>query len=419
MHEQVIGRQVRTAEEKTFTIGIALFFLFIATATYVVNGMDRLLYPQLVPYVNKQFGFSLAQGGLLSTIFALGMGLGGIPAGYLIDRFSRKSSVIIGMIVYSLFTVACAYSVGFWDLAGFRVMTGVGEAVQQAALYALVGAYFFRSRCLAFGSLNFAYGIGAFLGPVAGTKLFLLSGEQWQTPLIAFGIAGLIVCAIFAAVVPKAFTEFKGAGKVADDVREDHLPQTLLTRNLILVSIVNIMVGFTNFSYIGMYPTFLKDSLHYAPATAALCASMYGIGAFMGIPAGFLSDRLNQRWVVIVAVLGTMASGYLMFNVVTDVTLQIVLSFLYGTFGSGFLFVNIYALSQRSVRKEFLGRASGIASSAHYLPAAGAGYLFGWLATWFGWGSAGMILWVAFPLISLACMALFRDSMINILQRRG
>jgi MFS family permease len=298
-------------------------------------------------------------------------------------------------------------------------MTGVGEAIQQAALYTLVGAFFYRSRCLAFGSLNFAYGIGAFLGPVIGMKAFLLLGEQWQWPLIIFGIAGFIVCAIFWAVVPKAFTEFKGAGKVADEVRDDHLPQKLLTRNLILVSVVNVMVGFSNFSYIGMYPTFLKSSLHYDAATAALCGGMYGIGAFMGIPAGYMSDRLNQRWIVIVAVLGTMVSGYLMFNVVTAVSLQIVLSFLYGTFGSGFLFVNVYALSQRSVKKEFLGRASGIASSAHYLPAAFAGMLFGWLVTLFGWGDAGFILWVLFPLISLVCMVFFKDSMINVLERRS
>ena len=420
MSVNVLGQQAGLSEEnKTPTIGVALFFLFVVTATYVVNGMDRLLYPQLVPYINKQFGFSLAEGGLLATIFTLGMGIGGIPAGYLIDRLSRKSSVILGMVVYSLFTVACAYAVNFWDLAGYRVLTGVGEAVQQAALYTLVGAFFYRSRCLAFGSLNFAYGIGAFLGPVAGTRLFLVAGERWQIPLIIFGIAGLIVCAIFWAVVPKGFTEFKGSGKVEDEVREDHLPQQLLTRNLILVSIVNVMVGFTNFSYIGLYPTFLKGALHYAPETAAYCAGMYGIGAFMGIPAGYISDRLNQRWVVIVAVFGTMLSGYLMFNVVTDVAQQIVLSFLYGTFGSGFLFVNIYALSQRSVRKAFLGRASGIASSAHYLPAAFAGGLFGALATWFGWGTAGLILWVVFPLISLCCMVLFKDAMINVLQRKA
>jgi sugar phosphate permease len=248
-------------------------------------------------------------------------------------------------------------------------------------------------------------------------KAFAMSGEQWQWPLIIFGVAGFIVCAIFWAAVPKSFTEFRGAGKVADEVRENHLPQKLLTRNLILISIVNVMVGFSNFSYIGLYPTFLKSSLHYDAATAALCGGMYGIGAFMGIPAGYMSDRLNQRWIVIVAVLGTMIAGYLMFNVATAVWLQVVLSFLYGTFGSGFLFVNVYALSQRSVKKEFLGRASGIASSAHYLPAAFAGMLFGWLTTLLGWGDAGFILWILFPLISLVCMLLFKDSMINVLKR--
>jgi MFS family permease len=421
MSQHVVGSadpQAFGSEQATFTTKVALGLLAVVIATYVVNGMDRLLYPQLVPYINKHFAFSLIQGGLLSTIFTLGMGIGGIPAGYLIDHVGRKSSVIIGMVVYSIFTLTCAYAVNFWDLAGYRILTGVGEAVQQAALYTLVGAYFYRNRCLAFGSLNFAYGIGAFVGPVFGMKIFLATGQQWQMPLVVFAILGIAVCAVFWVFVPKAFTEFKGIGKAADEIIEEHLPHGLLTRNLVLVSIVNIMVGFSNFSYMGMYPTFLKTSLQYDPSTAALCAGMYGIGAFMGIPAGYMSDRLNQRWIVIAAVFGTMVSGYLMFNVVTAWELQVVLSFLYGTFGSGFLFVNIYALSQRSVKKEFLGRASGIASSAHYLPAAFAGMLFGWLVTIFGgWGTAGFILWVLFPLISLGCMFLFQEKAINIIKR--
>lgn len=412
------GPQALGSDEATFPTKVALGLLAIVISTYVVNGMDRLLYPQLVPYINKHFAFSLIEGGLLSTIFTLGMGIGGIPAGYLIDHLGRKTSVIIGMIVYSLFTLTCAYALNFWDLAGYRILTGVGEAVQQAALYTLVGAYFYRSRCLAFGSLNFAYGIGAWVGPVLGMKVFLATGEQWQMPLITFAILGILVCAVFWVMVPRAFTEFKGVGQVANEIVEDHLPNRLMTRNLILVSIVNVMVGFSNFSYMGMYPTFLKTSLGFDPQMAAYCAGMYGIGAFMGIPAGYMSDRLNQRWIVIAAVFGTMVSGYLMFNVVTAPALQIGLSFLYGTFGSGFLFVNIYALSQRSVKKAYLGRASGIASSAHYLPAAFSGMLFGWLVTIFGgWGTAGFILWVLFPLVSLVCMFFFTEKMINIIKR--
>ena len=79
----------RPAETRELGSGLALAILVVLAASYVVNAMDRQVFPVLLPNINRDFGFSLAEGGLLSTIFTLGIGIGGIPSGYLLDRFSR------------------------------------------------------------------------------------------------------------------------------------------------------------------------------------------------------------------------------------------------------------------------------------------------------------------------------------------
>jgi MFS family permease len=409
MYDQTLGREEKQTKLSTVA-SIAL--LVIVALSYSTNAMDRSLYPQLLPYINEHYGFSLVEGGLLSTIFALGMGLGGIPAGYLIDRLSRKRVVIIGICIYSLFTLLNAYAYNFWDMAAYRVLTGVGEALQQTALFAMVGAFFYQHRTAAIGSMNVAYGLGTFLGPLLGMQLFLRSGQQWTIPLIVFGVIGLVYCVIIWVGVPEIFSEAKGKTQTTvSEIIEDHLPRRLMTKNLILISIVNVLIGLSNFAYLGLYPTFLKSTLHYDPTTAAFCASMYGIGAFMGLPAGYIGDKLNQKWVVLVSVFGSMCAGFFIFNVATSSAVQATLSFIMGTFGSGFLFVNIYALTQKSVRKEFLGRSSGVASSAHYLPAAFAGMIFGWVTSHWGWGTAAMIVMVLLPLITIPCMLMFDSKM--------
>jgi MFS family permease len=393
---------------KRLSTTVAVGLLVVVSLSYVTNAMDRSLYPQLLPYINKSYGFSLVQGGFLSTIFALGMGLGGLPAGYLIDRLSRKSTTILGIFIYSLFTLVNVWALNFWDMSAYRILTGVGEALQQTALFAMAGAFFYQYRTAAIGSLNVAYGLGSFLGPVLGMQVFLRSGERWQTPLMLYGVLGLAFCVVIAVVVPKVFTEAKGVTqKVFRVIVEDHLPTHLVNRNLVLVSAANVMSGLATFGYLGLYPTYLKGTLHYAPAATALCASMYGIGAFMGLPAGYLGDKLNQKWVVTIAAACTMVVNYFMFNLATAVSVQVFLSFLQGTLSSGFLFVNIYSLTQKSVRKSFLGRASGVASSAHYLPAAFSGLLLGWLISHLGWGGASMIQLVLFPIVTVICMLMF------------
>jgi sugar phosphate permease len=220
---------------------------------------------------------------------------------------------------------------------------------------------------------------------------------------------GLAVCLLWILFAPRAFTDFKGDTSVtaAFIVKEDHLPDGVLNRNLILISILNIMVGFSSFSSQGMYPTFLKTHLGFDPTTTAWCASMYGIGSFLGLPAGYLGDKLNQKWVVFVAVFIAMCSGFSMYNLATRPGMQAVLSFMVGGFGTGCLFPNVYALTQRSVKRAFLGRASGIASSLHYGPALMAGGFFAWLVSHVGWGKGAVVTWLFCPLISLTCILLF------------
>jgi dipeptide/tripeptide permease len=77
-----------------------------------------------------------------------------------------------------------------------------------------------------------------------------------------------------------------------------------------------------------------------------------------------------------------------------------------GVFGSGFVFVNLLSLLQRSVRPAMVGRASGIFLASVFGAASVAGYLFGTLVGAFGWGAAALIELTLFPVIGIAAMAM-------------
>jgi MFS family permease len=64
------------------SIGIAIAMYCVLLAAYVLMAADRFLFPMLAPDVRRDYGFSLADSGLLSTIFTLGLGVGGLPTGY-------------------------------------------------------------------------------------------------------------------------------------------------------------------------------------------------------------------------------------------------------------------------------------------------------------------------------------------------
>lgn len=400
--------------KRVLATGLALTILIVLAASYVVNAMDRQVFPVLLVNINKYYGFSLTQGGFLATVFTLGIGLGGIPAGYLLDRFSRKSIIVSGIVVYSIFTLLTAFAFNFWSMATYRALSGVGEAMQNAALFSAVGAYFYRRRALALGTLNFAYGLGGFFGPLFGAQMLVSTGT-WKTPFYVYGLIGLAFVVLIFVVAPKAFTERVDMvqPQTSGTPQNASFPDRLYNRNVIIGIVTAAIVGLSMYGYLGLYPTFLRAHLHFTAGQAGFASSMFGIGALVGIPAGYLGDRLNQKWVIIASLIGGMVVGYILFNTATTPVMQNVFSFLEGAFGSGFLFVNIYSLMQRSVHPRIIGRASGVFVASFYLPAALAGYLFALLVGKFGWGGAGIVQLVLAPVIGIIAMLFLDYTRIN------
>lgn len=389
-------------------LGAAIAMLVLLAASYVVNAMDRQVFPVLLPNIREDFGFSLPQGGLLATIFTLGIGVAGLPTGYLLDRLSRKTVMLVGITIYSGFTLLTAVSVGFWDMFAYRALTGVGEAMQNAALFTAVGAFFFAHRAMALGTLNFAYGLGSFFGPLFGAKLATAT-DDWRTPFYLYAVIGLAFVAVIAVFVRTTFTERVEESGDAGVVRVlDHVPANLYNRNIRLLAVVAMVVGLAMYGYLGLYPTYLREELGFTTEQAGFAASMFGLGALLGIPAGWLGDRLNQRNLMIAALVAGSVVGWLLFNGPTSPGAQNALSFAEGALASGFMFVNIYSSMQRSVRPALIGRASGLYVASFYIPAALAGYAFSELVANLSWGAAGLWQLTVLPYVAVAAL-LFVD----------
>ena len=377
--------------------------LLIIAVTYVVNAMDRMVFATLLPRVAEEYGFSLAAGGFLATIFTLGLGIAGIPAGFMLDRSSRKAVAVIGIGIYSISTMLTALSVGFYDMAAYRVAAGAGEAFQNAAVFSMAGAYFAGSRALAFGVLNVAYGIGSLVGPRWGAHLLAESGS-WRLPLYIYGIVGLVGALAMLLLVPACFSDWRTDRAVIDVDPEHHIPGRLINRNTILVSLAAIGGGVAGYGYLGLYPTFLRTELAFSVQAAGTAASMYGAGALTGLLGGYLADRVSQKWMTILALIALGLVGYALFNVATTPLWQGLLSFLEGAALSGFLYINNYSLMQRSVRSAITGRASGMVVTCVYLSGAFSGYLFANLVGWIGWGGAALMqmsLFLAVPVVAM------------------
>lgn len=400
-------------ETPVTVLEIGMFLVLLAS--YALNAMDRQIFPLIAADVRKEFGFGLADTGLLSTIFTLGMAVAGVPTGYLLARWSRKAVLQTGIAIFSLGTLLTAYSHGFADMILYRAATGIGEAMQLTVVIAIAASYFARYRATAVGAINFSFGIGAILGPVLGGSL-MGTERDWRLPLIVFGVAGFAAMALIAVTVKKRMTENESAADTRHDLRG---ATTLLNRNTVLLTAMSIVGGLCIYGYLGMYPTFLREHLHYSPSDTGRVMSAFGFGVFASIFGGWLGDRFHPKLVLSLSFSGTAVLGYLLFSGPTSMLLQSMMSFAWGFVVSGILYVNLAGYHIKSVSPELTNRATGVFVTSLYAAGAFAGYTIGGFAAQFGWSMAGIMQISFLSIVGLVLTALLQTERMSLPGRRA
>ena len=152
----------------------------------------------------------------------------------------------------------------------------------------------------------------------------------------------------------------------------------------------------------------------YSELIALSTAAFVAFGVF-SLPAGWLADRWSRRNMMAAFFVGC---GISLAGAAFAVSLTGLAAamFALGMFASIYHPVGMAMLIEASNARGRTLAFNGVCGNLGVSLAAGISAL---LATWFGWGTAGLILWVVFPLISLCCMVLFKDAMINVLQRKA
>jgi len=154
------------------------------TLTAVCTGVFMLLLDITIvnvalPDIQEQLDASLSDLQWVIDAYALSLAALLLTAGSLADLFGRRRVFVIGLLLFTIGSVACGAAQDIFFLQVSRAFQGIGGAAMFATALALLAAAFHgKDRGTAFGVFGATTGVAVAIGPVLGGAL--TSGLSWR-----------------------------------------------------------------------------------------------------------------------------------------------------------------------------------------------------------------------------------------------
>ena len=187
--------------------------LIVLFLVYMSDYADRYIVSSMLTFIKSDWHLSDAQAGWLMGIVLLFITIFTVPASILVDRWSRRKMVSIMVFLWSLATLACAFTRNFTQLLVARAFIGIGESgYAPAGTAMLAAAYPEEKRAGVMGIWNISIPLGVGIGMFAGGMIAKKWGWHHAFGLVAFPGMLLALAAWFLPDYKTVHTEGSAAG---------------------------------------------------------------------------------------------------------------------------------------------------------------------------------------------------------------
>jgi putative MFS transporter len=203
------------------------FLARITTATAFGEGLDGYdlgIISVVLPMINKEFGLSALQQGLLAASSLAGIFLGAPIFGYLTDRFGRRLIFVLDLLAFVVLGVLQSVVTNDGQLLALRFLLGVAIGAEYAIGQTMLAEFVPREgRGKRLSSLQAAW-YGGFLLAVVVAYVLVALGVDWRFVLATGAVPGLATL-LLRRGLPESprWLVSQGREDEAEEIVDEHL----------------------------------------------------------------------------------------------------------------------------------------------------------------------------------------------------
>jgi MFS family permease len=278
--------------------------LALLSLAHAVNHAFAVLLPVIFLAIIDEFGVGVGTVAILASLGAIASGLVQLSYAELTRRFSRRRLLGAGGLLFGGGFAAMALATNFLTFAVPNIAARIGGSPQHPVGNGLLAEQFPPDRRGFAISAHIAGGnVGTVVVAVVGVPLIALVG--WRGVSVLCGLVAAVIAVLILWLVRECGTD--RAAAVAGGSSRDALRRVIADRDLRWLFLTSVLggggrgLGVVNL-FVLVYLTLV---LGIDDATAGL---MYGALIVFSVPmpliAGWLSDRLGRKPLIIAAYLG-------------------------------------------------------------------------------------------------------------------
>jgi DHA1 family bicyclomycin/chloramphenicol resistance-like MFS transporter len=256
------------------------FIIFILGALDTIAPLTIDMYLPAFSRIAHDFGTTTARVSLSLTSYFIGLGIGQVFYGPLLDRYGRHQPLYWGIVLYVISSVGCAMSRSVEMLIAFRFTQALGGASAAVAVRAMVRDYFpIQESPKIFSMLMLILSVSPLFAPSIGGVITIRLEWYWVFYILATIV--IVIGLLMYFYLPETYEPDKGVS-----IRVRPMLNTFISilKNVQFTT-YTLATSFSAgglFIYLAGSTVILQDMFKVSPQFYAVLFALQSVGLILG-----------------------------------------------------------------------------------------------------------------------------------------